>query len=135
MTDGPAAHLMVVDDDPAVRMLVAATFEPEGWQVTEASGAAQALGLLREPPFPDVVLLDVTKPALDGVGVLAELRDARGTIDLPVVLMSATEGPLTSRLATSMGADLVTKPFDAAALRSLCAMRAAQATDEDEMIT
>src|SRR5579862_575814 len=112
---------MVVDDDAAVRMDVASIFEPDGWKVTEANGGAKALGMLQEPPFPDVVLLDLAMPGMDGLGVLTELRDARHLTDLPVVLMSATNGTLITRIAASLGADLVTKPLDLPALRELCA--------------
>ncbi len=126
MTDGAELHLLVVDDDEGVRAFVRTIFEPEGWTVSEASGGVQALGLLREPPFPDVVLLDLMMPGLDGFAVLSELRGARGIEHLPVVIMS-TGGSLSSRLAGGLGADdCIRKPLDAATLLSRCVALAAR---------
>ncbi len=99
--------------------------------MTEAPDGARALGLLREPPFPDVVLLDLAMPGIDGLGVLTELRDARGMTELPIVLMSAADKALTRRLAGSLGANLVTKPLDPVAVRSLCAALAERGRPDD----
>jgi CheY-like chemotaxis protein len=119
--DTPARHLMVVDDEDSVRTRVRTILEPEGWTVTEASSGTQALALLREPPFPDVVLLDLMMPGMDGLAVLTELREPRGMRNLPVVILS-TGGSLSSRLAATLGADsCITKPIDPAALRLTCA--------------
>ena len=135
MTDGAERHLMVVDDEDSVRTLVRTIFEAEGWTVTEVSGGAQALGLLREPPFPNVVLLDLVMPGLDGLAVLSELRAERRTRNLPVVVLSETGGPLGARLAASLGADsCITKPFDPARLLSRCAALAGRAHPDDGVV-
>jgi CheY-like chemotaxis protein len=95
---------------------------------TEVSGGAQALGVLREPPFPDVILLDLIMPGVDGLTVLSELRKERQIRNLPVAVLSDTGGPLGARLAASLGADdYVTKPFDPATLLSRCAALAGRA--------
>jgi len=119
--DLPDRQLMVVDDEEAVRVRVRAILEPEGWTVTEASGGARALALLRDPPFPDLLLLDLMMPGLDGLAVLTELRRTRGIWDLPIVVLS-TGGSLSTKLAGTLGADgSITKPFDPTTLRSRCA--------------
>ena len=126
MIDGPERHLMVVDDEDSVRILIRTIFEPQGWKVTEATGGIEALRLLREPPFPDVVLLDLMMPGLDGLAVLGELRGSRCAEHVPIVILS-TGGPLSARLAGSLGADdCITKPFDHEALRLRCAVLAAR---------
>jgi len=136
MIDAPAQRqLMVIDDEDSVRSLVRTIFEADGWTVTEVSGGAQALGLLREPPFPDVVLLDLIMPGVDGLAVLSELRGERRIWNLPVVVLSDTGGPLGARLAASLGAEsCITKPFDPATLLSRCAALAGRAHADDGVV-
>ena len=125
MTDGPGdtdRHVMVVDDEPQIRAEIRAAFEADGWKVTEAAGGAQALGLLREPPLPDVVLLDLVMPGLDGYAVLSELRERHPVERVPVVVLSARPGPLSTRVAQGLGADdCLPKPVDPDVLRARCA--------------
>ena len=127
--DAPARRLMVVDDEESVRARVRAILEPEGWTVTEASGGTQALTILLQPPMPDVVLVDLMIPGLDGFGVLSELRESRGISKLPIVILS-TGGSLSARLAETHGADAcLTKPVDPTALRTTCDRVAAAVRD------
>ena len=125
MTDGPGdtdRHVMVVDDEPQIRAEIRTAFEADGWQVTEAAGGVQAQGLLREPPLPDVVLLDLVMPGLDGYAVLTELKEWRPVERVPVVVLSARPGPLSARVAQGLGADdCLAKPVDPDVLRARCA--------------
>jgi two-component system phosphate regulon response regulator OmpR len=126
-------HVMVVDDEPHVRAEIRSVFEAEGWKVTEASGGVQALGLLREPPLPDVVLLDLVMPGLDGYAVLTELKEREPVERVPVVVLSARPGPLSSRVAQSLGADdCIAKPVDPDVLRTRCAALADRGHDGGE---
>jgi DNA-binding response OmpR family regulator len=119
--DDADRHVMVVDDEPHVRAEIRSAFEAEGWKVTEASGGAQALGLLREPPLPDVVLLDLVMPGLDGYAVLTELNERQPVGRVPVVVLSARPGALSSRVAQTLGADdCIAKPIDPDLLRARC---------------
>jgi DNA-binding response OmpR family regulator len=112
---------MVVDDDDDVRALVRGAFEAQGWTVTEAPTGARALARLREPPGPDLVVLDLMMPGVSGFAVLGELRQYRHLRDLPIVVMAAKAGRLATRLAAALGADdCVLKPIDTTELRSRC---------------
>lgn len=106
--------VLVVDDDAGVRALLRAVFEAEGYRVREADGAREGLAALAGER-PDLVLLDVRMPEMDGWEMLKQLQRSHGT-GLPVVMFSgeAEEPPGT---AASRGASgFVGKPFDPAHL-------------------
>jgi|SRR5579862_2811180 len=127
MSDGAGRRILVVDDDEGFRASIRHVFEAEGWEVTEAPDGSQALALLRSPLLPDVVVLDLVIPMINGFAVLTELRGSRGLVDLPVVAVSARKGVLANRLALTLGADdCTTKPVDLEALRSRCDALAAR---------
>ncbi|MFK5632998.1 response regulator transcription factor [Ornithinimicrobium sp. LYQ103] len=100
---------LVVDDEPQIRALLAAYLERDGFVVREAGTGAEALRQAGLDPVPDVVLLDIGLPDLDGVEVLRLLRRER---DLPVVMVSARteEGDVLVGLAAGAD-DYITKPF------------------------
>ena len=107
---GGQQRVLVVDDEPALRALLADFLGRRGLAVREAAdGLAMRAALAAEPA--DVVVLDVTMPGESGLDLLADLR-ARGD-DVPVVLLTACDG-LDDRLAgLGRGADdYVTKPFE-----------------------
>ena len=108
---GKKPIVVVVDDDPTMRVLVAETLEPDGIDVVEASDGGAALGLLRAR-VPDLVLLDVEMPGLDGFGVCEEIRRLPGGASLPVVMMTGREDVESIRRAYEAGAtDFLTKPI------------------------
>ena len=101
-------QILVVDDEPMVREVVVAYLEREGFQVDEAATGTAALEQLSEST-PDLIVLDVMLPELDGFSVLTKLRKER---DIPVILLTArTEEP--DRVpGLELGADdYVVKPF------------------------
>ncbi|MDR7274978.1 response regulator transcription factor [Catenuloplanes atrovinosus] len=102
--------LLVVDDEPTVRELLAATLRFAGFTVSSAATAAEALDAARREP-PDLVLLDVMLPDLDGFEVLRRLRV--GGARVPVLFLTARDTPADKvRGLTLGGDDYVTKPFD-----------------------
>jgi DNA-binding response OmpR family regulator len=114
MTEG--ARVLVVDDDPSVRRLIALNLELDGFQVrTAADGWAALAAALADPP--DVVTLDLTMPVLDGLGAAAYLRAADRLAGVPVVLISAVVTPEDREVAEKIGVSAVlTKPFEPADL-------------------
>lgn len=104
------ATLLVIDDDAASRRLVAAIFGAEGLRVIEsADGESGLRTALAETP--DVVLLDMQMPEMDGLAVLDALREA--AFDVPVVMLTADRDVKTAVHATRLGAyDYLTKPID-----------------------
>lgn len=103
--------IAVVDDEAPIRELLAAVFAREGYRVLTAVDGAAALDLIAGER-PDVVLMDVMMPNLDGLEVAARLRANQATAEIPVVLMSAAPVPDPP----SFVAALVPKPFTVADL-------------------
>ncbi|MDP9795327.1 two-component system OmpR family response regulator [Catenuloplanes nepalensis] len=102
--------LLVVDDEPTVRELLAATLRFAGFSVSSAATAAEALDAARREP-PDLVLLDVMLPDLDGFEVVRRLRD--GGARVPVLFLTARDAPADKVQGLTLGGDdYVTKPFD-----------------------
>ena len=104
----PTTTLLVADDSPVIREVVRDYFEAQGFAVAEASDGAEALALAREID-PDLVLLDVMMPEMDGYGVVRQLRREGET---PVILLTARGGETDKVRGLELGADdYVTKPF------------------------
>ena len=100
-------HILVVDDEPAIRATVAEMLEIEGYGVDEASNGADALAMI-ERRLPDLILLDMRMPVLDGWGLADELRRRR--IDVPIVVMTAARD--AARWASEIAASAsLAKPF------------------------
>ena len=116
------ATVLVVDDDPSVRGLLAKTLEKEGYRVISAGNGVEALALAREHR-PQAITLDVLMPQMDGWGALKELKADAELRDIPVIMVTV----LNERgMAIPLGAaDFVTKPVDrqrlTAILREHCA--------------
>ncbi len=101
-------RILVVDDEPMVREVVVAYLEREGFRVAEATTGTEALNQITESR-PDLVVLDVMLPELDGFGVLSELRK---TNNIPVILLTAKTEEPDRVLGLELGADdYVVKPF------------------------
>lgn len=101
--------LLVVDDDPAVRMALRTAFMREGMEVEEAQSGAQALEKLSAQAF-DLIVLDVMLEDMDGYAVLSRLRS--GNILTPVLMLSGRQDETDQVLGLGLGADdYLTKPF------------------------
>ena len=104
----PSPSVLVVDDDPDVRALVSTLLGRAGYLITEAPDGRAALKALYDQR-PDLVVLDVNMPDLDGWATLERIRDLS---DVPVVMLSARGEELEKVRALRAGADdYVTKPF------------------------
>ncbi|MFA9445724.1 response regulator [Egicoccus sp. AB-alg6-2] len=124
------AHLLVVDDEPELTRLVRRNLEQAGFTVRTAADGEEAVELLRQRR-PDLLLLDVLMPRLDGWGVLAELHRHESLRDLPVVMLTALSGERDVIRAHLSGAvRFLTKPFDLEGL--LATIREALAPESDE---
>src|ERR687887_2157944 len=103
-------RILLVDDDPALRLLVATTFEVADVEVVEAEDAVGARREIRRAR-PSVIVLDVNMPRTTGLELCRELKDDDMTKDIPVVLLTGSDGG-TSTLAKKAGAEaLLRKPF------------------------
>ena len=102
-------HVLVVDDDPAVHDVLAATLGKEGYQITHAKDGIEALHLMRTHP-PDVVTLDVMMPKMDGWSVLGIMKSEPQLAHIPVIMLTIVDH---RNLGFSLGAsEYMTKPID-----------------------
>jgi class 3 adenylate cyclase len=111
-------HVLVVDDDALNRRMVTATLARDGHRATAVTNGEEALDAIREDP-PDVVLLDLEMPGIDGIEVLERIKRDEAFRHLPVIMISGVEDHDTVIRCLEMGADdFLPKPFDAAILRA-----------------
>jgi len=104
--------VLVVDDDPGVRQVVRANLEAEGYSVHEAGSADEGLASLEEEP-PDLLLLDVMMPEVDGWEMLRRVQERFGVGAIPVLVFSGTIEERAVADATARGArGFLGKPFD-----------------------
>ena len=103
----PEVRVLVVDDEPGIRATVSAMLEIEGYAVAEAMNGAEALAFVESDP-PDLILLDMRMPVLDGWGFAAEMR--RRGHRIPIVVMTAARD--AARWAAEITATaFIAKPF------------------------
>ena len=109
LMEATAGTVLVVDDEDIVREVVCTYLEREGYSTLQASaGRAAALALI-ESERPDLIVLDVMLPEIDGYSILAELRKRD---DIPVILLTARTEETDRVLGLELGADdYVVKPF------------------------
>ncbi|HEV2757542.1 MAG TPA: response regulator [Actinomycetota bacterium] len=103
--------ILVVDDEPDLRLLVRMTLEGSGYEVEEASTAAEAIARACDIR-PAMILLDIRLPDAEGFDVLRTLRAKKEFETTPIVMMSAHSSPPTLRKAEQIGShDYLIKPF------------------------
>jgi len=109
-------RILVVDDDAGSRRLTRATLSKVGFVVTEAANGQLAIEAMREQ-MPDMVLLDVSMPVMDGFTACAELRRLPGGDRVPVAMMTGLDDTQSIDRAFEVGAtDFITKPINWAVL-------------------
>ena len=109
---GMRERVLVIDDEPPIRLLCRVNLEAEGMEVLEAPDGLGGVELAREKR-PDVILLDVMMPGLDGWRVAEELLDDERTRSIPIIFLTArAELRDRARGLDLGGIDYVTKPFN-----------------------
>lgn len=102
-------QILLVDDDELMRRSLAFNLEKAGYSVHTAGRAEDAFAIVRQEQ-PDLVLLDINLPGMDGLDALREFREQS---DIPIIFLTARRRELDEALGLEMGADdYVTKPFD-----------------------
>jgi len=105
----PMLKILLVDDDPNIRQLVNLYLEKEGFEVTMAARGDDALKLFKESP-PNLMLLDIMLPGMDGWQVCREVRKIS---NIPIIMLTAKDETFDKVLGLELGADdYVAKPFD-----------------------
>jgi len=106
------ARVLVIDDEPDVRWLIRVSLERAGHEVLVAEDGLRGVALAMKQ-HPDIIVLDLMMPVMDGYGVLAELAKDPRTANVPVLVLSARAIPEEAERATSAGARrFLEKPFD-----------------------
>ena len=104
-------HILIVEDEPDISALLAKILQSAGYRTTQAFSGTEARLLLGQG-LPDLILLDLMLPGLDGEGVLHEIRETMG-IGIPVIVLSAKSSLKDKVTLLQHGADdYITKPFE-----------------------
>ena len=112
MSNGGPRTILIVDDDPRLREFVRVNLEMEGYTVREAGSAEEGLAALEAEP-PDLILLDVMMPQVDGWEMLRRMQERHGVGSIPVVMFSGKVDEDEMRGATARGAQgFIGKPFN-----------------------
>src|SRR5213592_2697953 len=112
----PASKVLLVDDEDSLRKVMRDLLERDGYIVTEARDGVQALDQV-DRVGPDIIVLDLNLPGLDGYGVLSHLRSRPATANIPVIVLTAKGDEDNEVRVFELGADdFLTKPFRARAL-------------------
>jgi CheY-like chemotaxis protein len=113
-------QILVVEDDPAIRELVSEVLRDDGYEVREAGNGAEALDKLRDAP-PDLIVLDLMMPVMDGWTFVEECRRQDWCGEVPIIVTSASHDlPRTADHLRELGVrTCLAKPFDVDALLAL----------------
>lgn len=113
--------VLIVDDEPDVRAMVAGILQQEGWDTIEGQNAEEAIALARQSQ-PDVMILDIMMPGKDGFEVYKEIRADGQTAHIPVVMLTAiserelgasyTAEAIGARLGVPAPQAFIDKPVD-----------------------
>ncbi len=128
MSDGKL-RILIVDDEPDLLAVLKIGLESAGYDVLTASDGEQGLALARQCA-PDLMLLDLMLPRMDGYKVCRALKFDERYRQIPIFILSARSGETDRRLALELGADeFHTKPYDLSALVERVRARLGQSGD------
>jgi two-component system, OmpR family, KDP operon response regulator KdpE len=130
MTEVKGAKILVIDDEKAIRRYLRSALTPHGVEIAEAASGAEAIAVAAKV-LPDLIILDLGLPDMDGLEVIARLREWS---EIPIIVVSVREAEATKIAALDSGAvDYVTKPFGTGELlaRIRVALRKASPTPEE----
>lgn len=131
---GAPANILIVDDEPDMLRYLQTLLEVNSYQVETAANGVDALERLQQDPVPDLVLLDLLMPGLDGLQTLERLRQVRP--ELKVIMVSCLSEPRKVVQAIRLGADdYLTKPFKQAELDAVLTHYLAPKSSPVELVT
>lgn len=105
------ANILIVEDEPSTLLLIGHVLGKAGYRTRKAANGATFVTLIKQPPVPDLILLDLELPDVSGVLILTRLRQHPGTKAIPIVVLSARSEPQDVFQCMTLGADgYITKP-------------------------
>lgn len=106
-------RVLVTDDDDTIRAVVKLMLEREGYEVIEATNGREALQMIEQAPAPDIIILDLMLPYVDGLQIIKKIRSHPEWVRVPVIMLSAnaSENEVVNLLKAGAN-DYVTKPFN-----------------------
>ena len=104
--------IMVVDDDPDILMTIRTVLEKDGYEVTSASCGKECLELLENNGKPNIILLDIMMPDINGWNVFASIREKPGCKKIPIVFITAKTDRYSLGFGKTTADDYITKPFE-----------------------
>jgi type IV pilus assembly protein PilB len=111
-------RILAIDDEPMTRMLERVLLERENFEVLEASNGREAVEIATRE-HPDLMMIDLHMPEMDGYEAIARIRRDLSLATMPILVVTAEDGPGTEKRVLEMGADdYIVKPFDPEILRS-----------------
>ncbi len=106
------ATLLIVDDEPQIRKLLETLLQHEGYQTLTAGSGEEALRLVAQQP-PDLILLDIMMPGMDGYEVASQLKGDETTANIPIIMLSALSEPSARVSGLETGAEeFISKPVE-----------------------
>ena len=118
MIDNSRARILIADDDPGIRRMLAMTLQKDGYQTADACDGREALDAMRAGQA-DLVLLDLKMPRVTGWQVLTERAGAPELRKIPIIVITAERGDVVANIPDDRLCALLTKPFELQALRAL----------------
>lgn len=111
-TIGYKPRILAVEDNAPTRQLIRTVLEHQ-YTILEAAGGREALQILEDEDPPDLILLDIMMPEMDGYEVFAEIRKTPRIADIPIIFVTALDGKIAELKGLKFGAvDYIAKPFD-----------------------
>lgn len=115
---GGTNKILVADDDRMIRMLVKMLLEREGYEIIEAENGHQAVELATTE-HPDLILMDLTMPEMDGYEAIEKIRQVRALAATPMIILTSESSPGTEKRVLDLGADdYLRKPFEQEVLQA-----------------
>ena len=118
MMNGRRQRVLIVDDDPSIRRMLAASLKKEGYQTVDACDGREALEAMRAGQA-DLVLLDLMMPKVTGWQVLTERAAAPKLRKIPVIVITAERGDGLAKIPNDGTCALLPKPFELETLQAL----------------
>lgn len=106
------ATIMIIDDEPSICMILEEVIKSEGHKAITARDGSSALEALKNPPYPDLIMLDLYMPCMSGREVIYNLKKERATCNIPVILITGCIPEIHAFPPRDLYQGYIAKPFE-----------------------